>query len=100
MPALNILRMDELGERLEQIFFAGSSRREEAPSSPSERRQSLDTPAAAQVEEASPGLLASLELSLDKLDEVARQVLLRLGDFQGGALEDDLIARSQCWAKT
>ena len=43
-----------------------------------------------------PGLLASL----DKLDEVARQVLLRLGDFQGGALEDDLIARSQCWAKT
>lgn len=43
-------------------------------------------------EDTPAGLIASLELSLDKLDVAARQVLPRLGVFQGGAFEDDLIA--------
>lgn len=37
-------------------------------------------------------LLASLNLSLDRLDEAARAVLPRLGVFEGGAMEDDLLA--------
>jgi tetratricopeptide (TPR) repeat protein len=36
-------------------------------------------------------LLASLNLSLDKIDEAAKQWLPRLGVFQGGAMEDDLL---------
>ena len=39
-----------------------------------------------------PELVASLQLSLDKLDETARQMLPRLGVFQGGAFEDHLLA--------
>jgi tetratricopeptide (TPR) repeat protein len=38
------------------------------------------------------GLLASLRLSLDHLDAAARALLPRLGVFQGGAFEDDLLA--------
>ncbi|HSH04225.1 MAG TPA: hypothetical protein VLL52_17060, partial [Anaerolineae bacterium] len=37
-------------------------------------------------------LRASLQLSLDRLDEKARELLPRLGVFQGGAFEDDLLA--------
>ena len=44
------------------------------------------------TEDTPAGLLASLELSLDRLDDAARQVLPRLGVFQGGAMEDDLVA--------
>jgi len=36
-------------------------------------------------------LLASLNLSLDKIDEAAKQWLPRLGVFQGGAMEPDLL---------
>lgn len=42
-----------------------------------------DTPAA---------LVASLRLSLDRLEPAARAVLPRLGVFKGGAFEDDLMA--------
>lgn len=42
-----------------------------------------DTPAA---------LFASFQLSLEKLDDKVRAVLPRLGVFQGGAFEDDLLA--------
>jgi hypothetical protein len=42
-------------------------------------------------EDTPAGLLASLELSLDKLDTAARQVLPRLGVFQGGACENNLL---------
>ncbi len=62
---------EALGQRLEQLLA------ERPPASAG------DTPAE---------LIASLELSLDKLDQAARQVLARLGVFQGGAMEDDLIA--------
>ncbi len=49
-------------------------------------------PRAAVADEDTPaGLIASLELSLDKLDTAARQVLPRLGVFQGGAMEEDLL---------
>jgi tetratricopeptide (TPR) repeat protein len=72
---LKTRRPAELGERLEQLLSAAPAA---GPASPTE-----DTPA---------GLLASLELSLDKLDNDARQTLPRLGVFQGGAFEDDLIA--------
>lgn len=37
-------------------------------------------------------LLASLQLSLDRLDAKAKVLLPRLGVFQGGAFEDDLLA--------
>jgi len=37
-------------------------------------------------------LSASLHLSLDSLDATAREILPRLGVFQGGAFEDDLLA--------
>ncbi len=37
-------------------------------------------------------LVASLQLSLDKLDDAARRVLPRLGVFQGGAIEERLLA--------
>jgi tetratricopeptide (TPR) repeat protein len=68
-------RMAEVGERLEQLLVNS----QQAPGG----RAGEDTPA---------GLIASLELSLDKLDTAAREVLPRLGVFQGGAFEDDLIA--------
>lgn len=73
---LKTRRIAEVGGRLEQLLQAGGGASSAA--APSE-----DTPA---------GLLASLELSLDKLDDAARQVLPRLGVFQGGACEDGLIA--------
>ena len=82
---LKTRRMAELGERLGELLAAGSSRREEAPSS-----QSAIGNRPSAIEDTPAGLLASLELSLDKLDEAARQVLPRLGVFQGGAFEDDL----------
>ncbi len=72
---LKTRRMAEVGERLEQLLAT-------AQRTPGDLA-SADTPA---------GLLASLELSLDQLDAAARQVLPRLGVFQGGAFEDDLIA--------
>ncbi|MBH8577456.1 tetratricopeptide repeat protein [Nostocaceae cyanobacterium CENA369] len=37
-------------------------------------------------------LLASLNLSLERLDDEARELLPKLGVFQGGAFEDDLLA--------
>lgn len=37
-------------------------------------------------------LLASLNLSLERLDATVQQALPRLGIFQGGAMEDDLLA--------
>ena len=39
-----------------------------------------------------PELVASLQLSLDQLDEAAREVLPRLGVFQSGAMEENLLA--------
>lgn len=67
---LKTRRPAELGERLEQLLTERQGEGE-------------DTPA---------GLLASLELSLDMLDPTTRRVLPRLGVFQGGAMEDDLVA--------
>jgi tetratricopeptide (TPR) repeat protein len=49
-------------------------------------------PPSASTEATLPELVASLKLSLDRLDAAAREVLPRLGVFQGGAFEDDLIA--------
>lgn len=61
---LKTRRVAELGERLEALVT-------ETPNNP---------------------LLASLNLSLEQLDEEARQLLPRLGIFQGGGFEDDLLA--------
>lgn len=96
---LKTRRMAELGERLEQLLrgaavpAAGSG----GVSPPGTPGVTPGEPAggdacATLAEDTPAGLLASLELSLDKLDEAARQVLPRLGVFQGGAFEDDLIA--------
>jgi tetratricopeptide (TPR) repeat protein len=82
---LKTRRPAELGERLEQLL-SSSSARAEAPA-----QSAIRDPQSA-IEDTPAGLLASLELSLDKLDAAARQVLPRLGVFQGGAFEDDLIA--------
>ena len=60
---LKVRKVAELGSRLEK-FLA------ETPDNP---------------------LLASLNLSLDRLDEESRGLLPKLGIFQGGAFEDDLL---------
>jgi len=41
------------------------------------------------------GLIASLQLSLERLDAEQRRAVARLGVFQGGAFEDDLLAITQ-----
>jgi len=67
----------ELGKRLEQLLTAAGA----------------DGSAAAAPDEDTPvTLLASVRLSLDRVDEAARKVLPRLGVFQGGAMEPDLLA--------
>jgi tetratricopeptide (TPR) repeat protein len=71
---LKTRKPDELGQRLGQLLAGGSSSQ------------------AATTEATLPELVASLQLSLDRLDAAARQVLPRLGVFQGGAFEDDLLA--------
>jgi tetratricopeptide (TPR) repeat protein len=68
---LKTRRPAELGGRLEALLAAGA-----LPGA-------TDTP---------PELLASLTLSLDRLDESARALLPRLGVFQGGAFEANLLA--------
>ncbi|HBF34875.1 TPA: hypothetical protein DDW35_09980 [Candidatus Sumerlaeota bacterium] len=76
---LKTRRIANVGSRLENLLSI-------SPQFASYDVQSLideDTPA---------WLLASLELSLDRLDAAARQALPRLGVFQGGAFEDDLCA--------
>ncbi|MGK7956454.1 MAG: CHAT domain-containing protein [Crocosphaera sp.] len=60
---LKYRRPHQLGERLEQLI-------QETPDNP---------------------LLASLNLSLDRLDDTVKQWLPRLGVFQGGAMEDMLL---------
>jgi len=62
-----------LGERLEKILS------EEAVSSIADE----GTP---------PSLIASLQLSLERLSERERHAVRRLGVFQGGAMEDNLLA--------
>jgi len=69
---LKTRRIAELGGRLEQLLNQ---------TNPAGLDQ--DHPAA---------LVASLQLSLEKLDAAARALLPRLGVFQGGAFEDDLLA--------
>ena len=69
-------RPAELGGALEQLLAGSAS----------------GSPAAASTEATLPELVASLKLSLDRLDDAARQVLPRLGVFQGGAFEADLLA--------
>ena len=71
---LKMRRPAELGQRLEQLLTAGSAGGASATTD--------DTP---------PELVASLQLSLDRLDDTARQVLPRLGVFQGGAWEHVLL---------
>jgi tetratricopeptide (TPR) repeat protein len=66
----------ELGQRLEQLLVPRSAAGLSS--------DATDAPL--------PELVASLQLSLDRLDEAARQVLPRLGVFQGGGFEDDLLA--------
>ena len=63
------------GRALEQLL-AGSANR---------------SPAAGSTEATLPELVASLQLSLDRLDAATRQVLPRLGVFQGGAFEPHLL---------
>lgn len=71
---LKTRRAAELGERLEHLLAEGARAGQIAADE--------DTPA---------GLLASLELSLDRLDEASRRLLSRLGVFQGGAMEHLLL---------
>lgn len=71
---LKTRRPAELGQRLEQLLTAGSA---------------VGAPAA--TDDTPPELVASLQLSLDRLDDTARQVLPRLGVFQGGAWEPVLL---------
>jgi tetratricopeptide (TPR) repeat protein len=93
---LKTRRMAELGERLEQLLGSAgvaptASKTQTLPATGSPLDEATRRDAGAPQDEDTPaGLLASLELSLDKLDEAARQVLPRLGVFQGGAFEDDL----------
>jgi len=65
---------EALGERLEALLTGAGASRPDAAG---------ETPAS---------LLASIQLSLDRLDPTARALIPRLGVFQGGACEDDLLA--------
>jgi hypothetical protein len=82
---LKTRRIAELGERLQELLAR--------PATPTLSPDGGDSAVRAGEGEDTPaGLLASIELSLDKLDAAARQVLPRLGVFQGGAMEDNLCA--------
>lgn len=63
----------EMGERLEALLSSGVGR------------------GAGEGDVVLPELVASLRLSLDRLDPAAREVLPRLGVFQGGAMESKLL---------
>ncbi|WP_211211661.1 tetratricopeptide repeat protein [Lamprocystis purpurea] len=65
---------EALGERLEALLKGAGASRPDAAG---------ETPAS---------LHASIQLSLDRLDPTARALIPRLGVFQGGACEDDLLA--------
>ena len=60
------------------------------PADLGERLRELLTDAQPQGEDTPASLLASIELSLDRLDSAARAALPLLGVFRGGAFEDDL----------
>lgn len=72
---LKTRRPAELGRRLEELLRA-------APSSQKAENVEDATP---------PELVASLNLSLDRLDAAARTALPKLGVFDGGAFEDHLL---------
>lgn len=63
----------QLGERLEQLLSQAAI-------------------SAIAVEGTPPSLVASLQLSLERLSESERHAVRRLGVFQGGAFENDLLA--------
>jgi tetratricopeptide (TPR) repeat protein/CHAT domain-containing protein len=63
----------QLGERLEQLLSQAATSAIAAEGTP-------------------PSLVASLQLSLDRLSDSERHAVRRLGVFQGGALENDLLA--------
>jgi tetratricopeptide (TPR) repeat protein len=63
----------QLGERLEQLLSQVAT-------------------SAIAVDGTPPSLVASLQLSLERLSESERHAVRRLGVFQGGAFEDDLLA--------
>ena len=69
VPQLKVRPLAELGQALQQAI--------------------LDT---SNLEEKDRSLVASLNLSLERLDERAKALLPRLGVFQGGAFEDSLLA--------
>ena len=73
---LKTRRPAELGPRLEHLLATSSK----------------TVPSSTATDATLPELVASLQLSLDQLDETAWQMLPRLGVFQGGAFEDDLLA--------
>lgn len=64
-------RPSEMGERLERLLSRGAG--------------------TAASDETLPELVASLQLSLDRLDPAARALLPRLGVFQGGAMENMIL---------
>lgn len=64
-------RPSEMGERLERLLSQGAG--------------------TAASDETLPELVASLQLSLDRLDPAARALLPRLGVFQGGAMENMIL---------
>ena len=70
---LKMRRSAELGQRLEHLLATGSA-----------------VGASVATDDTPPELVASLQLSLDRLDDTAHQVLPRLGVFQGGAWEQCL----------
>jgi len=63
----------QLGERLEHLLSQAAT-------------------SAIAVDGTPPSLVASLQLSLERLSEPERHAVRRLGVFQGGAIEDDLLA--------
>jgi tetratricopeptide (TPR) repeat protein len=63
----------QLGERLEQLLSQAAT-------------------SAIAVDGTPPSLVASLQISLERLSESERHAVRRLGVFQGGALEDVLLA--------
>jgi|GEM_PF-258765 tetratricopeptide (TPR) repeat protein len=87
---LKTRQASELGQRLEQLLSDDSERG--AGFQPARDVQETAGFKPAPQDDTPPSLLASLQLSLDRLSDAERHAVRALGVFRGGAMEPDLLA--------
>jgi tetratricopeptide (TPR) repeat protein len=80
----------ELGERLD-VLLSGVGCADEGGASIANDALHTSEPTIRYNEDLTAGLVASLQLSLERLEPTARALLPKLGVFQGGAFEDGLL---------